>query len=153
MSPRSQAAAISGGRRLRISTDAFVLQRREQRIMRGRDERHGNLLAGEVGDLGDAGTVAGDERFGFADQADDEDRLDGQIAAGGGGERAGAYIADVDRAGGDRRDDVSAGIEFAPVDGSAERLFIDAVGLRHLGGLDDRLVADGELQVFSEGRT
>ena len=93
--------------------------------MGGRDERHGDLLAGEVGDLLDTGAVARDQRLGFADQADDEDRLDRQFAAGGGGKRARSDIADIERAGGDRGDDVGAGIELAPVDRGAEGLFIN----------------------------
>ncbi len=120
--------------------------------MGGRHERYGHLLAGEVGDLLDAGAVAGDQRFRGADQADDEDGLDRQPAAGGRGQRARADIADIDRAGSDRGNHVGAGIELAPVDRGLGRLLISAVGLRHFRGFDHRLVADGDLEILGRGR-
>ena len=65
-----------------------MLQGGEQAVVSGRDKGNGDLLAGEVGDFLDTGAVAGDESLGFADQANDEDCLDRQLAAGGGCKRA-----------------------------------------------------------------
>ena len=65
-----------------------------------------------------------------------------------------ADIADIERARSDGGDHVGAGIEFAPVDRRHPlRLLVYAVGLRHLGRLDHRLVADGDGQVVGLGRS
>ena len=128
-----------------------MLESCEQAVMCCRNERDSNLLALQISDRFNACTIACHQSFGFADQADDKECLDGQLPAGGGRKRTGADVSDVDRARSDRGDDIGTGVKLAPVNCRAELLFIQAIGLRNLGRLNHGLVSDGDLEVFGTG--
>ena len=78
--------------------------------MRGRHERRRDLLALQIGRIGDALDGQG---LGLGDIADDIDRLDRQILRGGSGQRRGSDKADIDRPRRNRRE--PAPCQFAVV--------------------------------------
>ncbi|MNI41593.1 hypothetical protein D3C73_958500 [compost metagenome] len=67
------------------------------------------------------------------------------LAGDGGGQGAGAEVADLHVTRGNGGDDVGTVIEFAPVDIRLGRLLVGAVGLGDLGRIDGGLVGDGQV--------
>src|SRR5690606_30132127 len=96
--------------------DVPVLERGQQAVVAGGNERHGDLLADQVGRFLDTAAIACNQRLGGADRRGDEGGLHRQLPGGGGRQRAGADVADLHVTGGDRGDHLGAAVELAPVD-------------------------------------
>ena len=127
---RVDVAALPGGgdlRRLQVEdldlvrVDAEMLEREQQVEVRGRDERHADLLADQVLDLGDAGALARDQRLGRRDVLDDPDQLHVDALADAGGDRARARERDLDVARRHRGDHLGAAVELPVLDVPAGR--------------------------------
>ena len=140
-------AQVQHADRFRIDTP--VLERRQQAVVGGRHERHGDLLADQIGGFQHRAVLPDHQRFGFTDQAGDQESLDRQLAGRRGGQRARSDITDLHVAGGHRGDHLGTGIELAPLD-SADRLLECACRLRLFRRLDRGLPGDGQRRVGRE---
>src|SRR5690606_32824441 len=125
--------------------DVPVLERGQQAVVAGGHERYGDLLADQVGGFLDTAAVACNQRLGGADLRGDEEGLHRQLAGGGGGQRAGADVADLYVTGSDSGDHFSAAVELAPVDLGVGGLLVGTVSLGNLGRIDGGLVGNGEV--------
>ncbi|MNL52242.1 hypothetical protein D3C87_1754010 [compost metagenome] len=93
----------------------------------------------------DPGTVAGDQGFGGADLGGDEESFHWHFAGDGGGQGAGAEVADLHVARGNGSDDIGTVVEFAPADIGLGGLFVSAVSLGDFRRVNGGLVGDGEV--------
>jgi hypothetical protein len=102
----------------RGAVDAGPVERGEQAVVRGRGERGGDLLAGQVGDVGDPGAVAGDERLVVPGHVEDPGDLVGDVQRRRQAARhgAGPDRREIHRAGDERGVDARARIELGPLD-------------------------------------
>ncbi|MCY1443201.1 hypothetical protein D9M71_596030 [compost metagenome] len=122
-----------------------VLQRAQQAVMRGGNERRGDGLADQILRFIDATAVAHHQGFGGIDLCGNEERDDRQIARGRGGQWAGAEVADLHVAGSNGGDHFRATVETPPVDFLANGFFIKAIGLGDFAWINAGLVANREV--------
>ncbi len=155
MSPRSQAAATSGGRRFEDldgrRIHAGVLQGDERMEMRGRDERQADFLALELRDRFHPRPVARDERLGIVDVVENPEQRDIDALRQSCRDRARAGFAELDRSRCERADHVGAAAELAVGHLVARRLFNFAARLRVAPGHHHVLIADHDFTGFGMG--
>ncbi len=132
------------GRRLKVDDlqagriHTPVPQRGQQAVVGGGGKGHGDALAGQ----GRRGSEPGldHQRFRVAELGGEQKHLDGHLLVDGHRQRAGADVADLHVAGGERPHHAGAAVELEPLHRGAAGAGKGVVGLSHLGRFGRGLV-------------
>ncbi|MNJ51768.1 hypothetical protein D3C77_470820 [compost metagenome] len=121
-----------------------MLEGRQQTVVSGGGIGHGDAFSRQI--LWPGEPLFHHQGLGLSELGGEQEHLDGQVLARRHRQGAGADVAYLHIAGGERPHHAGAAVKLAPIHGGAALPGEGVVGLGYLGGLGRGLVGHGDLE-------